>query len=92
MIDKYEKINEFSFVFQILSASLYIAEHLPDGADGLWALVNAASWCALGELEWVPFSVIRRATDINLLGKFSKMFYRHLLNVFYIIFCFALNC
>ncbi|XP_077283595.1 D-beta-hydroxybutyrate dehydrogenase, mitochondrial [Arctopsyche grandis] len=53
---------------QILSASLYIAEHLPDGADGLWALVNAASWCALGELEWVPFSVIRRATDINLLG------------------------
>lgn len=59
-------------IFQILSASLYIAEHLPDGADGLWALVNAASWCALGELEWVPFSVIRRATDINLLGKFSK--------------------
>ncbi|KOB72229.1 Uncharacterized protein OBRU01_12754 [Operophtera brumata] len=53
---------------QILSASLYIVDHLPEGAQGLWAIVNCESWCALGELEWVPFSVIKRAMDVNLLG------------------------
>uniref|UniRef100_A0A6M2DTY0 Putative corticosteroid 11-beta-dehydrogenase n=1 Tax=Xenopsylla cheopis TaxID=163159 RepID=A0A6M2DTY0_XENCH len=53
---------------QILSASLYIVEHLPDGASGLHAVVNAAAWCAMGELEWVPFSVVRRSMDVNLLG------------------------
>ena len=53
---------------QIISASLYIVAHLPDGANGLWAVVNAASWVALGELEWVPASVIRKAAEINLLG------------------------
>ncbi|CAG9132733.1 unnamed protein product [Plutella xylostella] len=53
---------------QILSASLYIIDHLPEGSQGLWAIVNCESWCALGELEWVPFSVIRRAMEVNLLG------------------------
>ncbi|XP_075975135.1 D-beta-hydroxybutyrate dehydrogenase, mitochondrial [Anticarsia gemmatalis] len=53
---------------QILSASLYIVDHLPEGAQGLWAIINCESWCALGELEWVPFSVIKRAMDVNLLG------------------------
>ncbi|XP_045536043.1 estradiol 17-beta-dehydrogenase 2 [Papilio machaon] len=58
---------------QILSASLYIVDHLPEGAQGLWAIVNCESWCALGELEWVPFSVIRRAMEVNLLGKFNVL-------------------
>lgn len=53
---------------QILSASLYIVDHLPEGAQGLWAIINCESWCALGELEWVPFSVIKRAMEVNLLG------------------------
>ncbi|CAG9562544.1 unnamed protein product [Danaus chrysippus] len=56
------------YVVKILSASLYIVDHLPEGAQGLWAIVNCESWCALGELEWVPFSVIRRAMEVNLLG------------------------
>lgn len=59
----------FLFPRQILSASLYIVDHLPEGAKGLWAVVNCESWCALGELEWVPFSVIKRAMEVNLLGK-----------------------
>ncbi|GBP69947.1 D-beta-hydroxybutyrate dehydrogenase, mitochondrial [Eumeta japonica] len=53
---------------QILAASLYIVDHLPEGAQGLWAIVNCESWCALGELEWVPFAVIKRAMEVNLLG------------------------
>lgn len=52
----------------MLEASLYISEHLPDGAKGLWALVHCASWIALGELEWIPFAVLRKSIDINLLG------------------------
>lgn len=39
---------------QILAASLYAVEHLPDGAPGLWAVVHAQSWVALGEIEWIP--------------------------------------
>lgn len=39
---------------QILAASLSVVENLPDGAHGLWAVVNAASWVALGEIEWIP--------------------------------------
>ncbi|KAH1027356.1 hypothetical protein HUJ05_000884 [Dendroctonus ponderosae] len=53
---------------QILAASLSVVEHLPDGAHGLWAVVNAASWVALGEIEWIPLQVIKKATEINFLG------------------------
>jgi len=53
---------------QMLEASLYISEHLPDGASGLWAVVHCATWVALGELEWIPFAVLRKSIDVNLLG------------------------
>jgi 3-hydroxybutyrate dehydrogenase len=53
---------------QILAASLYAVEHLPDGAPGLWAVIHASSWVALGEIEWIPPQVIKKATEINLLG------------------------
>ncbi|CAH1131336.1 unnamed protein product [Ceutorhynchus assimilis] len=53
---------------QILSASLSVVENLPDGAHGLWAVVNAASWVALGEIEWIPPQVIKKATEMNFLG------------------------
>lgn len=43
---------------QILAASLYAVEHLPDGAPGLWAVIHTASWVALGEIEWIPPQVI----------------------------------
>lgn len=39
---------------QILAASLYAVENLPDGAAGLWAVIHANSWVALGEIEWIP--------------------------------------
>lgn len=55
----------------MLEASLYISEHLPDGASGLWAVVHCATWVALGELEWIPFAVLRKSIDVNLLGKYS---------------------
>ncbi|XP_058459699.1 D-beta-hydroxybutyrate dehydrogenase, mitochondrial isoform X1 [Malaya genurostris] len=53
---------------QMLEASLYITEHLPEGAEGLWALVHCDMWCALGELEWIPFPVLRKSFDVNVLG------------------------
>ncbi|XP_035786157.1 D-beta-hydroxybutyrate dehydrogenase, mitochondrial-like [Anopheles albimanus] len=53
---------------EMLEASLFITEHLPDGEPGLWALIHCDLWCALGELEWVPFPVMRKSFDINVLG------------------------
>lgn len=58
----------------MLEASLHISEHLPDGAKGIWAVVHCATWIALGELEWVPFPVLRKSIDINLLGECNKMY------------------
>lgn len=43
---------------QVLAASLYIVEHLPDDATGLWAIIHAANYFALGEVEWIPHEVI----------------------------------
>lgn len=56
---------------KMLEASLYISQNLPDGANGLWAVVHCATWVALGELEWIPFPVLRKSIDINLLGMFG---------------------
>lgn len=54
---------------QMLEASLFITENLPEDAGaGLWALVHCEMWCALGELEWIPFPVMRKSFDINVLG------------------------
>uniref|UniRef100_D3TMP5 Putative dehydrogenase n=1 Tax=Glossina morsitans morsitans TaxID=37546 RepID=D3TMP5_GLOMM len=52
----------------LLEAALFISEHLPYGAEGLWALMHCAHWIALGELEWIPFGVLRKSLDLNLLG------------------------
>lgn len=52
----------------MLEASLYISQNLPEG--GLWAVVHCATWVALGELEWIPFAVLRKSIDVNLLGKY----------------------
>lgn len=60
--------DRWSAFGQMLEASLHISEHLPEGAKGIWALVHCATWMALGELEWVPFQVLRKSVDINLLG------------------------
>uniref|UniRef100_A0A182MGU7 Uncharacterized protein n=1 Tax=Anopheles culicifacies TaxID=139723 RepID=A0A182MGU7_9DIPT len=57
---------------EMLEASLYIAQHLPDGEAGLWALVHCDLWNALGELEWVPFPVLRKSFDVNVLGGYDK--------------------
>ncbi|EDW60754.2 uncharacterized protein Dvir_GJ21661, partial [Drosophila virilis] len=52
----------------LLEAARYVSQHLPHGAEGLWALVHGAHWIALGELEWIPFAVLRKSLDLNLLG------------------------
>ncbi|TDG51109.1 hypothetical protein AWZ03_002472 [Drosophila navojoa] len=52
----------------LLEAARYVSQHLPHGAEGLWAVVHGATWIALGELEWIPFTVLRKSLDLNLLG------------------------
>jgi len=52
----------------LLEASVFVSEHLPHGAQGLWAVIHCAHWIALGELEWIPFAVLRKSLDLNLLG------------------------
>ncbi|XP_015126738.1 D-beta-hydroxybutyrate dehydrogenase, mitochondrial [Diachasma alloeum] len=52
----------------IHSTFLYVNENLPDGAPGLWGLVHANAWVALGECEWVPLSVVKKSGDINFTG------------------------
>ncbi|XP_013106174.2 D-beta-hydroxybutyrate dehydrogenase, mitochondrial [Stomoxys calcitrans] len=52
----------------LLEAALYVSEHLPFGTQGLWGLIHCAQWVALGEMEWLPFAVLRKSLDLNLLG------------------------
>ncbi|XP_023164926.1 D-beta-hydroxybutyrate dehydrogenase, mitochondrial [Drosophila hydei] len=52
----------------LLEAVRFVSQHLPHGAEGLWAVVHGAHWIALGELEWIPFAVLRKSLDLNLLG------------------------
>lgn len=52
----------------LLEACLFISEHLPYGATGLWSVIHCAHWIAFGELEWIPFAVLRKSLDLNLLG------------------------
>lgn len=56
----------------MLEAALFVSEHMPFGAKGLWALIHCAQWVALGEIEWLPFPVLRKSLDLNLLGKTAK--------------------
>jgi len=77
----------------MLEASLTVSEELPDGASGLWALVHCAQWVALGELEWIPISVLRKSIDVNLLGTlcrhkaFKRTFlYQLLFHFFFLLF------
>lgn len=49
-----------------------LVDHIHQTLDGgIWAVVNAASWTAFGEAEWVPISAFREMVDINLLGTIS---------------------
>jgi 3-hydroxybutyrate dehydrogenase len=54
----------------------FIESHLPDGAIGLWALVPVEQWCAIGELEWIPQDVLRKAFEVNILNmiKLTQIF------------------
>lgn len=46
----------------------FIEAHLPGGQIGLWALVPCDQWTAIGELEWVPPAVLKKALDINIMN------------------------
>lgn len=46
----------------------FIEAHLPDDAIGLWALVPCDQWTAIGELEWIPPNVLRKALDVNIMN------------------------
>lgn len=74
MIQVKKNLSKTFFRLKLLEAALFVSEHLPHNshgvpAKGLWALIHCAHWVALGELEWIPFGVLRKSLDLNLLGK-----------------------
>lgn len=56
------------FVYKMQEAAKFIETNLPDGANGLWALIHCDQWNAIGELEWIPQTVLKKALDINIIG------------------------
>lgn len=46
----------------------FIEEHLPKDAIGLWALVPCDQWTAIGELEWIPTEILKKALDVNIMN------------------------
>jgi 3-hydroxybutyrate dehydrogenase len=46
----------------------FIETHLPEGAIGLWSLILCHQWTAIGELEWIPSDVFRKAFEVNILS------------------------
>lgn len=46
----------------------YVAENLPAGEQGLYALINNAGVCVCGEFDWQTWHQIQKQIDVNLLG------------------------
>jgi short-subunit dehydrogenase len=46
----------------------FIEDNLPLDTIGLWALVPCDQWTAIGELEWIPPVVLKKALDVNILN------------------------
>jgi NAD(P)-dependent dehydrogenase (short-subunit alcohol dehydrogenase family) len=61
---------------QMQEAAKFIESNLPDGANGLWALLHCDMWNAIGELEWIPQDVLKKALDTNIMGtvRITQMF------------------
>lgn len=53
---------------QMQEAVKFIEKNLPDGANGLWALLHCDQWNAIGELEWIPQQVLKKALETNIVG------------------------
>ncbi|CAH1402903.1 unnamed protein product [Nezara viridula] len=68
--------EECSGRLQIFDLDISSQEHISEAVkliyqnapNGIWAVVNAASWTAFGEAEWVPMAAFKRMIDINLVG------------------------
>lgn len=52
---------------QMQEAVKFIETHLPGGTIGLWGFVPCDQWTAIGELEWIPQTVLKRALDVNII-------------------------
>lgn len=52
---------------QMQEAVKFIETHLPQDAIGLWALVPCDQWTAIGELEWIPTEILKKALEINIM-------------------------
>ena len=43
----------------------YIEENLPQGCEGLWAVINNAGVCICGEFDWQTVSQIEKQVNVN---------------------------
>lgn len=57
-----------NFCQQMYEAVKFIEQHLPNDAIGLWALVPCDQWTAIGELEWIPTEILKKALDVNIMN------------------------
>jgi NAD(P)-dependent dehydrogenase (short-subunit alcohol dehydrogenase family) len=46
----------------------YVAENLPAGEQGLYALINNAGVCVCGEFDWQTWGQMQRQIDVNFVG------------------------
>jgi len=46
----------------------YVAENLPAGEQGLYALINNAGVCVCGEFDWQTWGHIQKQIDVNFVG------------------------
>jgi len=46
----------------------FVADNLPAGQQGLYALVNNAGVCVCGEFDWQAWSQVERQLQVNLVG------------------------
>jgi len=54
----------------------YIECNLPQGCEGLWAVINNAGVCVCGEYDWQTMAQIERQVSVNITGtlRVTKMF------------------
>jgi len=67
---------------QVAMAVKYVEDNLPQGEEGLYALINNAGVCVCGEFDWQTMEHIETQVSVNILGtmRVTKQFLHLLKN------------
>merc|ERR1712106_1230786 len=53
---------------QVKAAVKYVEDNLPQGEDGLYAVINNAGVCVCGEFDWQTMEQLQSQLSVNVLG------------------------